>query len=242
LPLEPKVYVAGIEFGARTDTYDREGDRITSGVVPADLMGALENIKSKFVGLVEQIPPMHSAVKFEGKPLYKYAREGRTIARDPRTVHISELTFTAVSETNVSVTVVCSGGTYIRTLANDLGEALGCGAYLSSLKRTRVGKFGLEECIALDDANPNHLLSLAEALPPMPLISLNQERTRHLREGRTVRIECEPSNQLVALLEPSGAVFSVARLLGNMVHPECVIPEGVVPETEPVEATVFDAV
>jgi tRNA pseudouridine55 synthase len=224
LPLEPKVYLAGIQFGVTTDTYDREGAQTASGAVPADLIGALAEIRLKFLGLVEQIPPMHSAVKFQGRPLYRYAREGRVVARDPRIVHIAELDIQPISESEVLARVVCSGGTYIRTLANDLGAALGCGAHLSSLQRTGVGKFHLDGCIPLDQATPEHLIPLAEALPPMPLVHLDQENTRHLREGQSVRIDCTPSNNLVALVEPSGAVFSVARLLGNMVQPECVIP------------------
>ncbi len=224
LPLEPKIYVAGIQFGISTDTYDREGAQTSSGPVPTDLLGTLEAIKPKFLGLVEQIPPMHSAVKFEGKPLYRYAREGRVIARDPRIIHISDLSFEPVSETEVSARVICSGGTYIRTLAHDLGEALGCGAHLSQLQRTQVGKFALGQCRSLDEASPADLIPLAQALPPMPLIELDHEKTRHLREGRSVKIDCTPSNCLVALVEPSGEVFSVARLLGNLVQPECVIP------------------
>jgi tRNA pseudouridine55 synthase len=228
LPLEPKVYVAEIQFGSSTETFDREGAETGSGQPPADLIGALEEIRSNFEGLIQQIPPMYSAVKIDGKALYKYAREGRTMAPEARTVHISELSFEELSESKVSARIVCSGGPYIRTLANELGEALGCGAHLAGLVRTSVGKFELGLCKSPDEILAADLIPLADALPPMPLIQLNSEATRHLREGRSVKIECSPSDSMVGLIEPSGNVFSVARLLGNVLQPECVIPENAI--------------
>jgi tRNA pseudouridine55 synthase len=225
LPLEPKEYVADVQFGASTETYDREGEMIAGGEVPSDLRAALDNAIPSFLGLITQIPPMFSAVKVNGKPLYRYARSGQTVERESRTVHVSSIEILELSETAAKLKILCSGGTYIRTLAHDLGESLGCGAHLAGLLRDAVGRFRRPDCTPLNAVRPELLIPLAEALPPMPLVNLDAAATRQVREGRQIRIECAPSNSLIALVEPSGAVFSVARLLGNVVQPECVIPE-----------------
>ena len=227
LPLEPKVYLAEIQFGHSTETYDAEGELSELREVPADLAGAIGESLDKFRGLIQQLPPMYSAVKLGGKPLYKYARAGENATREPRTVHIDEFDILEISGHCATAKISCSGGTYIRSLANDLGDAIGCGAYLKSLVRTGVGRFHVEEATALDKAHPDCLIPLAEALPPMPLIQLDEVQTACIREGRPIGLSDPPESQLAALLEPSGAVFSVARITGNLVQPECVIPSSI---------------
>jgi tRNA pseudouridine55 synthase len=243
LPLEPKEYQGTITFGKRTNTYDAEGEVISSGPVPADLAAQLEAIKPRFMGLVEQIPPMYSAVKVAGKPLYKYARQGEEVDRQTRTIHISELDLVVDGDV-ATYRLVCSGGTYVRTLADDLGQAIGCGAYLTALRRTRVGRFSLEGSVPLDGVTASHLIPLRSALDPMQIIELDSRQTAAIREGQqvTVSAESSPAQQgaggeegvrggahadspnIVALADPNGQVFSVARLIGNLVQPECVIP------------------
>jgi tRNA pseudouridine55 synthase len=225
LPLEPKEYIAEVQFGEATDTYDKEGAVTHSGPVPENLEAALRQAIPSFMGLVTQTPPMYSAVKVNGKPLYRYARNGQTIEREPRTIHVSQMEVQEISGSQAKIKILCSGGTYVRTLAHDLGEKLGCGAHLSGLLRTAVGRFQLPQTTPLADIRPDLLIPLRKALPPMPLIELDAQATRQVREGRQIRIDCEPSNSLVGLIEPKGEVFSVARLLGNVVQPECVIPE-----------------
>ncbi len=225
LPLEPKEYVAEIEFGASTETYDREGQVTERRSVPSDLRAALWEAVPSFMGLVQQLPPMFSAIKVGGKPLYRFARAGQEVRREPRTVHISTFDVLETGETSARVRIVCSGGTYVRSLAHDLGEKIGCGAYLSSLLRQAVGRFDLKATVPLDEIRPSMIIPLSEALPPMPLMPLDAAQTRHIREGRQVKIDCPPNNFLVGLLEPNGEVFSVARLFGNVIQPECVIPE-----------------
>ena len=230
LPLEPKRYLADIRFGYATETYDREGAVVSEAPVPEDLAAQLDRIRPQFLGLVRQIPPMYSAVKVGGKRLYAYARSGQQVARDPRTVHISTFDVLSVDGPDVKVLVECSGGTYVRTFANDLGATIGCGAHLSGLVREGVGRFRLQDTVPLAAAKPSNLIPLASALLPMPILSLSEEETRHVREGRQIRVDVPPSNNLIALAEPNGSVFSVARLLGNVVQPECVIPEGAILE------------
>jgi tRNA pseudouridine55 synthase len=225
LPLEPKVYVATVEFGTSTETYDREGEVVTTRPVPEDLAGALQEALPSFLGLMQQLPPMFSAIKVNGKPLYQMARQGQVVEREPRTVHVSSFDLLDLGETSAVFRIVCSGGTYVRSLANDLGEKMGCGGHLSGLVRNAVGRFGLDSTTPLDRVHPGLLMPLKESLPPMPLVQMDESQTRQIREGRPVRIDCVPDNYLVGLLEPRGAVFSVARLLGNVLQPECVIPE-----------------
>jgi len=225
LPLEPKVYEADVRFGFSTNTYDAEGDLENERPVPEDLAGAIEAALPPFRGLIQQLPPMYSAIKVNGKALYKYARKGEEApVREPRTVHISDFSPLSVGHCESRFLVVCSGGTYIRSLANDLGAAMGCGAYLAGLVRTQVGRFTLDQAVELSDARPSDLISLEEALPPMPLIQLDASQTENVREGRMIGMGEPPASTLVALREPSGAVFSVARVTGNLLQPECVIP------------------
>ncbi|HEY0866681.1 MAG TPA: tRNA pseudouridine(55) synthase TruB [Fimbriimonas sp.] len=224
LPLEPKEYVGEFVFGSATDTYDAEGEVVERREVPADLREAIEGAKPGFMGLQSQLPPMHSAVKVKGKPLYAYARKGQELEREPRTVHIDAFDLESVEENCARIRIVCSGGTYIRSLAHDLGQAIGCGAHLGGLQRTRVGRFGVEEATALESVQPSDLVPLAEALPPMSLVRVTDIQVRHIQEGRHIIVEDEPCGTLCALVSPNGNVFSVARVNGNVLQPECVIP------------------
>ena len=224
LPLEPKEYVAEIAFGRATSTYDLEGETIFEAPVPADLEGELQKSLFKFTGLISQLPPMYSAVKIDGKPLYHYARQGKEIDREPRNVHIDKFEIQHISPMKIEARIVCSGGTYIRSLAHDLGESVGCGAHLAKLHRTRVGKFHVDQAKSLEVADPTNLVPLKEALQPMPMVSLNETQVHHIREGRQVGLESAPAATTVALIDTLGEVFSVARVQGHLLQPECVIP------------------
>lgn len=229
LPLEPKVYEGTFQFGHSTETYDAEGELSPARPIPQDLAKAIQEHLPNFLGLIQQYPPIFSAIKLNGKPLYQYARSGGEMPkREPRTVHITEFKPMEIQEDSAKFRIICSGGTYIRSLANDLGEALGCGAYLSRLERTEVGRFTLEQGIPLEEVTSSHLIPLHEALPPMPLIQLDDAQTQFVREGRTIGMGQPPDSNLVALLEPNGTVFSVARVQGNLLQPECVIPAKIV--------------
>ena len=223
LPLEPKEYEGTITFGRRTTTYDAEGETVSEGPVPADLATQLEILKPKFLGLIEQIPPMHSAVKVGGKPLYKYARQGEEVERQVRTIHISELEFEPKGN-DIDFRLICSGGTYVRTLADDLGQAVGCGAYLTRLRRTGVGRFKIPFAVTLEEVDEDRMLTLRDALSPMEVVELNDRQTAAIREGQQVTVSQSAQAGIVALADPKGQVFSVARLVGNLVQPECVIP------------------
>ena len=134
-----KMYEGTMHLGGVTPSYDAEtpveDERPVDGITSDDVHGAAE----RFIGDIEQLPPMYSAVKVKGQRLYRLARKGKEVERTPRPVHIARFDIEDVSIPEVTFTVVCSKGTYVRTLAHDLGQMLGCGAYLSSLRRTAIG-------------------------------------------------------------------------------------------------------
>jgi len=224
LPLEPKEYVGTIAFGACTTTLDREGEIVWQCPLPDNLNELLTATLPRFQGLIEQVPPMFSAIKKDGKPLYELARMGKQVERRPRRVHVETFEITSLRLPEAEFRVVCSGGTYVRTLANDLGKAVGCGAHLSSLKRTRVGRFLLESAVPLEEAGPADLIPLAEALRPMTMVRLDPSQVDDARMGRSLECDGALSNGQLAGLLSGDTAIGVARCRNGRLHPECVIP------------------
>jgi len=146
-----KEYTGTFTLGAITPTYDLESEpgefKSTEDITPSQIREATSN----FLGPILQVPPAHSAIKIEGKRVYELARKGKEVKLEPRPVTISEFEITNIDMPVVSFRVVCSTGTYIRSLANDFGKVLGCGAYLSSLCRTRIGEHRLDQAISIEE-------------------------------------------------------------------------------------------
>ncbi len=147
-----KSYTATLSFGTETDSGDLTGTvvqqtQLTPEAVTRDRIDA---VLPQFRGAIQQIPPMHSALKRDGRPLYEYARQGIELEREPRSVVIHDLQVRSLDETSMVLDVDCSKGTYIRTLAQDIGRALGCYAHLTALRRTRVGPFNLDDSTTID--------------------------------------------------------------------------------------------
>lgn len=226
LPLEPKEYSAVVRFGQETTTFDAEGEIVKELPVPNDLDQKLGDLLPRFTGEIEQLPPMYSAVKKDGRPLYDYARKGEEVERKTRRIFIQSLEIEqAGSPTDRRMKVICSGGTYIRTLGHDLGQEVGCGGTIIELLRTRVGKFGVEEAVDLDDL-PNAVpVSLREALAPMPMVTLNEGQEAYVRDGRAIKIKEELESEFAGLLDSAGDVIALAKVQGKELHPECVIPK-----------------
>jgi tRNA pseudouridine55 synthase len=224
LPLEPKEYVGTIRFGVETTTQDAEGEVVAEKPVPSDLMSEISGVLAEFKGSIQQLPPLYSAVKKEGKPLYVYARRGEEVERERRTVFISEAELLAQTGNEVDVRVVCSGGTYMRTWAHDLGQRLGCGAHLSALRRTRVGKFAIEDAVTLEEVEPGDLRPLVEALPPVPLVEITHRQAEAIRHGQAIGFPRPPAGLVCGLVGPEGDVIGMARIQGQELQPECVIP------------------
>jgi len=149
---QEKEYTGTFTLGATTPTYDRESEpqdlKDYSSVTPEQLQA----IAQQFTGEIMQVPPMHSAIKKDGVRVYELARKGQTIELEPRKIVIKEFEITAIEMPVVHFRVVCTTGTYIRSLANDVGRVAGCGAYLSSLCRTRIGSFTLEQAMSMEQA------------------------------------------------------------------------------------------
>jgi tRNA pseudouridine55 synthase len=146
-----KEYTGTFTLGAITPTYDLESKpenfKLIENISEEEIKGATKN----FLGEIMQVPPAHSAVKMEGKRVYELARKGKEVKLEPRKLFIKEFEITAIQLTVLHFRVVCSTGTYIRSLANDFGEALACGAYLSSLCRTRIGEFKIEDALSMTE-------------------------------------------------------------------------------------------
>ena len=159
----PKEYIGEVELGIEMDTDDSTGRIISQNEVPRLNQQEFERICNDFVGDIDQIPPMFSAKKVNGRRLYKIAREGDQIAREPKTVYVDRIDVLSFDGQIAKIKVVCSKGTYIRTLAKDIGQKIGCGGHLKSLIRTRIGKFDVKDSIQLNEFE--ELLSQWDKLP-----------------------------------------------------------------------------
>lgn len=147
---DDKVYEGTIRFGVATSSYDADGDVIETKPVPPLTLEQLNERASEFIGDQMQTPPMVSAIKKDGVPLYKLARKGVEVEREPRLVHIYNFRFTSYAEPDGEFRLACTKGTYVRSIAHDLGQKLGCGAHLSGLRRSASGKFDVADATALD--------------------------------------------------------------------------------------------
>jgi tRNA pseudouridine55 synthase len=156
----PKEYTGTLKLGATTPSYDMETEETEHFPTEHINLELLEKAKEQFLGDIEQIPPMFSAIKVDGQPLYKKARKGLVVEVEPRPVHIYELEFTRFELPEIDFRIQCSKGTYIRSLAHDLGKALRSGAYLTALKRTQIGDFKLDQAWNLEE-----LVDYIDALP-----------------------------------------------------------------------------
>jgi tRNA pseudouridine55 synthase len=189
-----KVYRARVRLGISTDTYDAEG-RVVASVDPVEVDRAqVEAALARFRGVIEQVPPMYSALKREGEPLHALARRGVEVEREPRRVEISRLALTAWEPPECTLEVTCSPGTYVRALAHDLGQALGCGAHLAGLTRLASGEFRLEDAVTLDAFAqaaaegrwPDLLHPLDAALTGFPALHLDADAARRLCAGQAI--------------------------------------------------------
>jgi tRNA pseudouridine55 synthase len=146
-----KEYTGTITLGATTPTYDLESEPVNFQTYAGITIGELKIATLEFTGEIMQVPPAHSAIKVGGKRVYELARQGKEVKLEPRKVTISTFDITSFDPPHVQFRVVCSTGTYIRSLANDFGKAMGCGAYLSSLCRTRIGEYKVEDAMTIEE-------------------------------------------------------------------------------------------
>jgi tRNA pseudouridine55 synthase len=218
-----KVYEAEALLGVTTDTLDAEGT--VTAEAPAVHLGEDEVARALagFVGIIRQTPPMHSAIRVNGRRLYELAREGVEIERKDREVEVRSACLTGFAiegaRARVRFTVTCGKGTYIRTIAGDLGVRLGVGAHLTALRRTRVGAFTAERALPLAEVGPSSpALGLAEALGELPALHLDATQSRDVRDGKVKvisELKAPGEAPFVRLLRPDGSLLAVAEQAGG---------------------------
>jgi tRNA pseudouridine55 synthase len=220
-----KTYLAHVRLGQVTTTGDAEGEVISTCAerpTEAQVLAALPC----FLGEIEQLPPMHSAIKFQGKPLYDYIRKGETVAREKRRVTIHRLDLLSFGGDEMTFSVRCSKGTYVRTLAEDIGAHLGCGAHLIGLRRTAIAGLSLEDAVdwptlqAMDDAaREARLLPVDTLLPGYPVLQLDGQQARRLAQGQQLTISTEQPDGRLRLHE-AGRFIGVGKLEAGRLSPE----------------------
>ncbi len=231
-----KHYRAVLQLGVTTTTGDPEGEILATREVHAS-RADIEAVLPRFTGEIEQVPPMHSALKHQGRPLYEYARAGIEIDRPPRKVTIRSLQLIECDPPRVVLDVQCSAGTYVRTLAQDIGAALGCGAHLTGLTRTAAGGFRLQQAYTLAslealpaDQRTTALLPLDAMLTHLPDVDLSANDTVALTQGRRVPQRLDqaglvrlyaPGREFIGLAEAGSGMLTPHRLCStqNRAHP-----------------------
>ena len=221
----PKTYRAVATLGITTTTLDASGEIVDKR--PADFdQTDVEAVVASFEGEIEQVPPMVSAVKVGGERLYKKARRGENVERRARKVTIYELKTLAYEAPDLTLMVRCSAGTYVRTLVADIGERLGCGAHLKTLRRTESGGFEEGDAFALDVLDPENLLPIAAAVQVLERLELDDEQVAFVRHGRPLLLGIPKAgeNEPVALFH-DGSLLAVYRRAGNSLMADRVIPQ-----------------
>jgi len=215
-----KAYSATLRLGVETTTGDTEGTEVVR--LPVDVDAALVDVAlAAFRGVRDQVPPMHSAVRVGGRRLYELAREGREIERAARRIEILSLERESLSGDELVIAVTCSKGTYIRTLAMELGRALGCGAYLTALRRTAVGPFGVDQALTLDalaEAGENaaaRLLPVEVLVAGLPRLDCPGPEATRFTQGREIAAPGAAEGAEVAVFGPAGRFLGVGAADGG---------------------------
>ncbi len=212
-----KVYIATVKFGITTNTGDAEGQVLSVKDVNISKM-QLEQVCSQFLGVISQVPPMYSALKHEGKAMYEYARAGVEIERAARAVTIHNIEINAFDRDVATITVKCSKGTYIRTLAEDIGAQIGCGAHLIGLRRTATANYHINQAItieqfeAMSEAQRALLLMPADsAVAHLPAITLDVDSAFYLQQGQAILHSGNIPEGLIRLYNEQGEFLGLGE-------------------------------
>jgi tRNA pseudouridine55 synthase len=213
-----KSYRATVRLGATTTTGDAEGEIVERRAVDVET-GAVQLALERFAGAIEQVPPMHSALKRDGRPLYELARAGIEVERAARTVRIHRLELVERAAETLVLDVDCSKGTYVRVLAEDIGRALGCGAHLAALRRTRVGPLTLAGAVELQvlegmdlEARRACLRPVDELLGTLSSVVLDAELTQRFRQGQRLAIDAQPKGRRVRVYGADKTLLGTATV------------------------------
>jgi tRNA pseudouridine55 synthase len=234
-----KSYIAQVKFGSRTDTGDAEGQIIEELPLPAfanefAIKDALDALLLKFMGPITQVPPMYSALKRDGRPLYEYARAGIELERAPREITIHAIRWTNFHWPEATLEVSCSKGTYIRVLAEDIGNALGCGAHLIGLRRTEVGHLNLEQSFSMESIqqglqdSSNYILPVDALLQTLPHLTVDELQAKRLEMGQRVPLNLPSIEALVRIYRATAAphnFIGTADWRSGVLHPKRLISQ-----------------
>lgn len=229
-----KEYIMTAKLGEATDTYDSEGRVVKKAAYSEISKQEIERTIEKFVGEIKQIPPMYSAIKVSGKPLYKLARKGIEIERRPRRINIHSIEILKFEPPFLTLRVSCSKGTYIRSLCHDIGNALGVGAHMTELVRTKVGEFTIENSAKLSELldKTGALYSIDSALKHLPEIRLQGDNLKKAKCGNPVQIEHEIEGAkdfqtflnlracFVRLKDSEGKLFGIGKVSRDLIKIE----------------------
>ncbi len=220
-----KGYEVRMRLGRTTTSGDSEGEVVEERPVPPLDEARIEQALAPFRGEIEQVPPMYSAIKRDGQPLYKLARQGIEVEREPRRVTIHALDLLAFDAETITLRVHCSKGTYVRTLAEEIGERLGCGAHVEALRRTRAGPFTLEGAVTLEalealrdeglEALDAILAPLARAVEGWPRVTLSGDMLYYLRQGQALLVPKAPTHGRVAIFGDDEALVGIGHILDD---------------------------
>jgi len=222
-----KGYHAVVRLGTTTTTDDAEGDILEQQTVPRLDEASIEAVLPAYRGTIMQIPPMYSALHYKGQRLYDLARAGQTVDLAPRPVRVEELTLLAYDEqkSECIFDVVCGKGTYVRSLARDIGKTLGCGGHLAALTRTFVGPFVLEQAVSLEDLLNDKKDWTTQLLPPetaiadWPAVTLSSIKRATIRKGQDVRLPYEGDGLYLRAHDEEGVLRAVLERREEMWHP-----------------------
>jgi len=230
LPSSPKEYIGEIRFGFATTTYDREGEGTGPEQVLTHGRAEIQAAMSRLTGAFDQKPPVISAKKMGGIPSYKLARRGMALEPIAVSVEVSTFEITSFSAPLAGFRVVCSSGTYVRSLAHDLGQQLGCGAHLDSLRRVRSGDFSIERAVPLEQATAENIVPLEDLLLRLPRIEIETELSENrVRHGNSFQTELAPG--LACIFNKKGEFLAVAAIENGWAHPRVVLTS--TPSAEP---------
>jgi tRNA pseudouridine55 synthase len=221
-PNSPKEYTGEIRFGFATSTYDREGERTTEEKPLQHDQAEIEKAMRTLTGAFDQKPPVISAKKIGGEPSYKLARRGMAIETPAVPIEVDRFELLRFEPPVAAFRVMCSGGTYVRSLAHDLGEMLGCGAHLQSLQRLRSGDFGIENAVPLDRATANDVIPMENLLIEFPLMTVGDELEEdRIRHGNPVPSRLDRG--LARIFNKEGEFLAVAFVESGWARPKLVL-------------------
>ena len=230
--MSEKTYEGTIRFGFSTTTYDAEGELTGSPAQPNFSREELDAAAARFRGVIAQTPPPFSAKKIKGVPAYKLARKQQEVRLEPVEVEIKELDILTFEDDRARFRARVGSGTYMRSVAHDIGQVLGCGAHLESLRRTNVAEFAIEDAHTLDDLESFRAKPELEGLcvhprkllPALPAITADEMATAHIRSGRTVNLpELSRARQIKVFSGQRELIAIATRVAGTLFHPKIVL-------------------